>query len=845
MKIDPLAGQAIGRYLVKKQLGSGAMGEVYLAEDPRLKRTVALKRIAPQLQADPEYRERFLREAERASGVKSAHVAAIHDVFEENGQIFLVMEHVEGVRLREQLREPVKVENFLKVAAQAAEALESAHREGIVHCDIKPENIMITPEGAVKVLDFGVAKRLPRSDESTTMERGQSGTPSYMAPEVLLNHGIDGRADLFSLGIVFYEMLTGRHPFQAASFAETIEGIVKKNPAPIRKLNPRVPEGVEAIVMRMLAKKPEDRYASAGDLLKDLQTAESVADRPAGGSKPMPRWIWPTLLAAAIAAGAILYWQRREPAAAGKAPRQLAVLPFNASGGDAGTVAFSNGLTETLTTKLTQLREDDGLMVVPSSEMRGESVRTAEQARKLFGANLVLEGSLAQSGGLVRINYTLVDAGSRQPLHAEVITESASDPFGVEDKVVDSVLKALDVELSGQERATIEKRGTSAPEAYDYYLRGIGYLHESQKAENTQNAIAVFQHALEQDPKYALAWAGLGQAYWQQYDNTQERDWVGKAKEACKQAESLDSGLTATHVCLGTVLNGSGEYDRAAEEFQRATEIDPTSDDAVRQLADAYMHQGKPQEAEAAYLTAIRLRPQSWLAYDRLGIFYTAQTRYDDAAKAFEQVIRLAPDSYQGYNNLGGTYLAQGKYEEAIRQLTRSAEVEQNATVYSNIGAAYVYLKRYPEAIAAYEKAVNIPDAEYAEWGNLAEAYYWGPDGRQRAGGAYRKAIAMAEEKLKVNPKDAEVLSWLGLYHAMLQEKAAALRSMNQALGAGGDNPEILFNAAKTENQLGEKGKALEYLQKAIASGYSKFFARDDPEFGGMRGDERFRRVVE
>jgi serine/threonine-protein kinase len=819
------------------------MGEVYLAQDPQLKRTVALKRIAPRLQEGEEYRTRFLREAERASKVKSPYVAAIYDVLESGGQIYLVMEYVAGRLLRERLREPVSVQEFLGIAVPCTEALESAHREGIVHCDIKPENIMLTADGSVKVLDFGVAKRLPKSDQSTTMEAGQSGTPSYMAPEMLLNRAVDGRADLFSLGVVFYEILTRRHPFAGPSFAATIDAILREKPRPLRQIDGRTPPSVEKIVLRLLEKKPDERYANATEVLADLRAAsgpeihhsfERVGTRKWAGAAAL-------LAAAILVVTGVLYWQKRAPSTPSKPPRQLAVLPFNASGDSPGNHAFSDGLTETLTTKLTQLREDYGLVVVPSSEVRGEGVRTADQARRLLGANLVLEGSLEQSGAMVRINYTLVDAGNRQPLHAEVITQSANDPFGVEDNVVASVLKALDVQLRGQDRVAIAVRGTSAPEAYDSYLRGIGYLRESQ---STQAAILVFQQALERDSRYALAWAGLGQAYWQQYENTQERNWVDKARDACKQAESLDGSLAATHLCLGTVWNGTGEYKRAEEEFRRATEIEPTDDDAVRELAETYREQGKPREAETAYLQAIRLRPQSWLAYDRLGIFYNNQARYDEAAKAFEQVIQLAPDGYQGYNNLGGVYLAQGKYADAIPLLLRSAEVRPTSTGYSNLGAAYVYLKRFDDAVRAYEQSVKMPEAGYGEWGNLAEAYYWSPGGRDRARTTYRKAIAMAEDQLKVNPRDAELLSSLGLYHAMVQERESALSYLNQSLKAGSNNNEVVFNAAKTENQLGNTDQSLQYLEKAIAAGYSKYYAKDDPVFGNVRGDERFQGLV-
>ena len=319
---------------------------------------------------------------------------------------------------------------------------------------------------------------------------------------------------------------------------------------------------------------------------------------------------------------------------------------------------------------------------------------------------------------------------------------------------------------------------------------------------------------------------------------------MGKASTSCKRAESLDTTLAAVHLCLGMVLKGTGENDLAVQELDRAIEIDPTSDDAVRELAEALQQQGKARDAEAAYRRSIEIRPQSWLAYDRLGIFYSNQGRYAEAATAFEQVIQLAPDGYQGYNNLGGIYLAQGKYDRAVPLLMRSAAVLPTSTAYSNLGAAYVYMKRFDDAVAAYQKAVSEPEAGFDEWGNLAEAYYYGLRDQQRAIETYKKAIALANEQLKVNARDPQLLSSLGLYKALTKERDSALYYSRQALAVASSNNEVLFNVAKTETILGDNEQALNYLAKAIANGYSKYYAKDDPVFGDLRLDPRFSRLV-
>ncbi|HZU41628.1 MAG TPA: tetratricopeptide repeat protein, partial [Terriglobales bacterium] len=477
------------------------------------------------------------------------------------------------------------------------------------------------------------------------------------------------------------------------------------------------------------------------------------------------------------------------------------------------------------------------------SEIRNENVTTVDQARREFGVNLVLEGSLAQSGNTVRINYALVDATKLRQLRGDVITAQAGDPFAVEDKVVDSVIKDLDLELQGKDRQALVARQTNAPAAFDYYLRGRGYLQDP-KPENLDNAVAVFSHALDQDPNFSLAYAGLGEAYWQKYEHTNDGAWVQKARQACERAAALGSELAATHTCLGTVFDGTGKYEEAVLQFRRATELDPTSDDAVRGLGSAHEHLGKLADAEAAYRHAIELRPQSWMSYNMLGNFYFRHTRYDDAAKQYSQVIQLAPDSYRGYSNLGATYLALGRYSDAIVPLKHSAEIRATASAYSNIGVAYFYQKKYEDAARMYEQAIQAEESDENQWGNLAESYYWIPQQRDKSAATYKKAIALAEDKLQVNPRDASVLADVALYHAMLNEEAAAFEYLKRASAADPNDQEVLYKSAKVYNQFGDTTQALNYLEKSIIAGYSRVWPRDDPAFANLYKNIRFRRIV-
>jgi len=851
-----LSGALIGRFRIGERLGKGGMGEVYLAEDTKLKRLVALKRLAPQLRADSGYRRRFLEEAERASRFSDSHVAALYDVLEERGEIFLVMEYVEGENLRQRLRRPISLQEFFDIATQCVEALAAAHARGIVHCDIKPENIMLTAAGQVKILDFGVAKHLPRSDQSATVERSGTlaGTPAYMSPEVLMEKAPDGRADVFSLGVVFYETLTGHHPFLASSFVATSDRIRKETPAAIRIFNSKVPDGLEALVFKAMAKDPAQRYASAGALLEDLRSLER-------GSPPRSQKLfWSgrrireikhasiAALLVAVIAGAILFELKRpggslkgeQPAP----PIHLAVLPFTATGDETGTKAFSAGLTEILAAKLTELSGKYPLEIVPVSEVRAESITTVEQARKGFGVNLVLEGSLQEAGGRVRVTYGLVDAKTMRQLHADAITAESDDVFAVQDKVVENVVNMLGLQLEGNEHAALVSHGTQEPAAYDFYLRGRGYLQDFHKTENVTNAIALFTHALERDPKYALAYAGLGEAYWAKYDATYDSEWLSKSLTACDRSVALDANLASGYTCLGAVYTTRGRYEEAVQQFQRAMQLDSTSEDAYRGLASAYEKLGNLSEAEKTYQLAIQMRPQYWAGYQWLGSFYGHQARYADAARQFNQAIALAPDDPHGYRNLGGVYILMGDYKKAIEALRRAIVLSPTSEAYSNLGIAFFDLRRFDEAVDANEHACTPDSHDYIACGNLARAYYWSPGRRAKSRAVYERAIRMAEDAVRINPRDGDPHILMADYYAMLNDRPEALKQLKQALDLSHEDPEYLLTGAVVYNQFGDTKTALEWLEKAAAQGYSLAEIRAAPEFDNLRDQPRFQQLL-
>lgn len=866
---EDLSGLSIGRFRVISRLGSGGMGEVYRAEDTRLKRTVALKRVAPRLRADPAYHARFLKEAERASALNNPHIAGIYDVFEDNGELVLVMEHVEGRTLRDRLSEPLSVEEFLPIVRQCAEGLGAAHQKGILHGDIKPENVMLTPDGGLKILDFGVAKRLRRRQEGAATESlasagGLSGTPAYMAPEVVLEKEVDARADIFSLGVMCYEALSGRQPFLAASFVATTDRILHEDPPPLGSENPNVSPNLERVVAKMMAKSRDHRYPGTAQLLADLTSLESTrtglrlageesrrqagAEGAAARGRRAARVAATALVAALILLGVgwpALKWMKRRFLPPPASVQALAVLPFEAIGGDANAQAFGDGLGETLSAKLSRLTATHHLEVVPASEVRRSDVKNVGQALAVLGVSLVIEGSLERSGNATRVTYSLVDAKTHRQLDADTITVEEANAFAVEDRVVDHVLAKLEIELESGEQRRLEARSTRNPAAYDDYVEGRGYLQEDyHKIENVDRALEAFNRALALDPNYAPAEAGRGMAYEYHFLITQDGAWIDRARSACERAVSLDGGLAEGHACLGTVENARGEYASAVLEFQRAVQLSPTDDDAYHGLASAYQSAGKPSEAEQTYLRAIHLRPQHWAGYIWLGWFYYGQARYADAAEMFKRVVALAPESFQGYSNLAGVYAAEGRYAEAIPLLEKSIGIYPSADGYANLGTDYFYLRRYADEVGAAQQAVKLREQDYSLWGDLGDAYYFAPGRRAEAAAAYRKGIELAGRRSQLNPGDAIAVANQGLYRAMLGEKGAALDLGKRAVQLAPADPVVLLFVALASNQLGKTEDVLGYLERARSAGLSATMVRDDPRFDNLRAQPRFQKLV-
>ncbi len=740
---------------------------------------------------------------------------------------------------------------------QLARGLAAAHARAIIHRDLKPGNLRVTPERVLKILDFGLAQLFVAPDDETATEslmpsdNSIAGTLPYMAPEQLQGKSPDARSDVYSAGVVLYEMATGSRPF-AEHGVLLRQAILTSRPRSPRQSTPALSPKLEAVILRCLEKDPGTRFQSASELLAELAhvAAEQNVALPSTLSaiaKPgAKKKIWASASVAALLiafVGGYLFWHTPKAEAHQKI---MAVLPFDEVGQSSATSALGAGLMETVATKLFEAGDEGMVEIVAPHELREKGVKSAADARREFGTDMVLEGSLQQSGQELRITCNLVDSRTGRELGARTITRDVNDIFSLQDETVKAAWDMLlAAHLAVQHTEASPTQPETQPAAYEAYIRGKGFLEEYEKSENIDSAIVEFKKAIDIDPNYALAYAALGNAYAMELQQSSRgKEWVTRASQSCDKSLSLNPELVEGHICLANIFNATGKYEKAIEQFNKAVQADPNNEEALRGLAQAHTNAGNFEAAERAYKEAISVRANYWGTYSKIGAFYYGQSRYSDAAEMFRKAIQLAPDNYQEYFNLSAAYTFEGRYSDGINASKRSLELRPTPDAYGNLGYTYFLLHRYSDAIPTLESALKLDQDDWQNWGNLADALYWSPDRRPEAVAAYQKAVSSIQSKLDVNPNDSFPMAYLAHYYAMLGDKQAALKYSRQALQLSAPTPEVLFAVALTYSELGETEKAVSMLQRAADAGSSRPVIGSTPDFAALKQNRSFASIV-
>ena len=657
-------------------------------------------------------------------------------------------------------------------------------------------------------------------------------------------------------------MATGRQAFSGPTWAVTVHAILGQAPVSLNESMPGLPHRLQEIIDKALVKNRDLRYQTAAEIHRDLLQLKK--DYEAGKSLKSTRTaaIWSrkrklqiTLAACCVALLVVAaIWIPRlahrfhsnvagivAPALPEK--KSMAVLPLAPIADDPKLTAFGKGLLEDVTAKLSELSANHDLEVISPRALEGKKITTLADAKKEFGVNLGLAVSLKQDGGLVRASYNLIDTGTDKDLAADSITAPVSDLFTIEDKLTSGIASALHINLRSEERQALGAHATTLPEAYQYFVEGLGYLQHSAEKESLTSAEIVFKQALKLDPNYGPAQAGLGETYWYLYDLTKLKHWIEPAQQACAKAIELGNAGAEGHACLGVIENGTGQFEKAAEQFQQAVQLDPVNDQAYWHLAEAYQNLNQLDKAEETLKRRISVRPNYWRGYSALGVFYISQAEYDKAQAMFEKAVSLKPNNYHDYSNLGAALLYEGKDEEATRAFEKSIAIRPSHMAYDNLGAAYFRLRKYDQDARNTLEGLKLEDSDYEAWGNLGDAYYYGGN-QSAATESYKKAISLAEQKLKTNPRDTDVLNDLATYWAMLGDRSRALDYLDRSL-VGNNDKQLLFQAALVYNQLHETGTALEWLDKALAAGYSRSVVSKTPNLDNLHDNPRYQALMQ
>ncbi len=726
MDSTPAIGQVLGHYRIVELVGSGGMGVVFRARDEQLQRDVAVK-ILPRLGLlSDAARRQFRREALSLARITDPNVAMAFDFGRDGGFDYLVTEYVPGITLNAKIAGRALPESeVLELGQQLASGLDTAHKQNVIHRDLKPGNLRVTPGKRLKILDFGIAFLLqPERDDTASLTSmntyDNAGTVPYMSPEQVKGEKPDARADIWSAGAVLFEMATGRPPYGDLKGPALIAAILEEAPPAPRTLNGKISAGLERVILRTLRKDPKERYQSAGELRVDLnRLANGTVPFYAMPESPRRLWWWGAAVLAILLAVAGIWWRRRavQPPAE---EQVMAVLPFESVANDAPTNALGVGLSETVTAKLVQASDNGHLQLVSTHDLVAQGIKTADQARREFGTDLVLEGSLQQSGEQIRITCSLVNSRTHLQLAARTVTGAASDIFRLQDSLVEQVLAMLPTVLGKDERVRPGTLPETNSTAYDFYLRGRGYMEDYKTPNNLEHAIAEFERAVQADANYAPAYAAMGLAYTTGFKwENRGKDWLEKAELQCERALAITPQLAEGHTCLGNVDFAQGHYEDAVQQFQRSLELNRESDETLRLLAATYQKMGNIAGAEQTYGKAIALRPNYYGVYSSLGAFYNGQARYAEAAAMFRKAVQLAPENYRGYANLGGIELTEGQYEEAVDALKKSIDLRPTFQAYGNLAAALFYLRRYEDSAEILQVANKLDDKNWENWGIL------------------------------------------------------------------------------------------------------------------------------
>jgi eukaryotic-like serine/threonine-protein kinase len=870
--LERLRTALAGRYAIERELGAGGMATVYLAEDLRHRRRVAVKVLRPELAATlgPE---RFLREIEIAARLHHPHILPLYDSGEADGFLFYVMPYEEGRSLRQRLAREgeLPVGEVVRLLRDVVDALAHAHQHGVVHRDIKPENILLSGHHAL-VTDFGVAKAVSEATgrEQLTTAGVALGTPAYMAPEqAAADPHVDFRADLYAVGVVGYELLTGRPPFEGPTAQQVLAAHVTEMPQPVTTRRPTVPPVLAQLVMRCLAKKPADRPQTADELVPVLESLATPSGgitptdtRPVPAARDRPQRRWPLAAAAVIVVAAVVLAVGRLLLPWAQGPRHprtaIAVLPFQNLSGEGPNLYFAGGLHDEL---LTQLAKVGALTVMGRTSVLAYA-GTAKPLRQIadeLGVGSVVEGSVQVIGPRLRVNVQLLDAGTGGHLWAESYDRMLDDAFAVQSDIAQQVVTAVGGALTGAERSRVAAAPTTNAEAYQLYLQGREYyLRPGQMRENFEAAQQLFERAVALDPNFALAHAMLSEAHgemsWARYDPSPDR--TARQLAEAETALRLAPDLPEAHIAMGLWhYFANRDYGRALDELAVAARDLPNDARLVFSIGFVNRRAGRWTEALAAFEKAAALDPRNADVFFELGFSLDFMRRYAEAVQALDRARTLAPDVH-GYGILKGDIFARWHGQlDTLRAVLRAIPEHaraQYATEYADLALwergpdSLLGLVRRGQPVIGDDQILYRPGSLYAAWAHQLR------DDRAAARAAFDATRVLLDSVLRERPQDERLHAARGYALAGLGDRGGALREARLFAGSSAFRKDALFGPWLAEQhaqilaQAGETQVAIDEVARLLAqpSLTTVHTLRLDPLWDPIRSDPRFQALL-